>query len=104
MRRKSAQYNPKNRATAVIWGATVGLFALCIPLTAVVQSGPLLPIFVILGASVGTAAVWLAPTQLHREEAPTIKSLEDRIMNLEAICTSLPEFEKMPQILNKDSY
>lgn len=104
MGRKSAEYNPKNRATAVIWSAAVGLFALCIPLTAVAKSGPLLPILVMLGASGGTAAVWLAPTQRRREEALAIKGLEDRIISLETIYTSLPEFEEMPKILHKDDY
>ncbi|NEQ42256.1 MAG: hypothetical protein F6K00_01325 [Leptolyngbya sp. SIOISBB] len=102
MGQKSAKYNPKNRATAVIWRSAMGLFALCIPLTAVAKSGPILPILVMLGASVGTVAVWLAPAQRPREEALAIKRLEDRIMNLEAICTSLPEFEKMPRILDEN--
>ena len=80
----------------------MGLFALCIPLTAVAKSGPLLPILVMLGASVSTAAVWFYPKQHRSTETLTIKTLEERIMNLETIYTSLPEFEKVLQILDKD--
>ncbi|MGD1861528.1 MAG: hypothetical protein ACFB0E_16365 [Leptolyngbyaceae cyanobacterium] len=94
MGRKSVKYNPKNRATAVIWGAAVGLFALCIPLTAVAQSGPLLPLLVVLGASVGTVAVWFAPEQYRKEDKLALTALEDRVMNLETIYTSLPDFDK----------
>ena len=104
MGQKSAKYNSKNRATAVIWGSAVGLFALCIPLTAVAKSGPILPILVLLGASSGTAAVWFAPEQRRRDDLLTIKALEDRVMNLETIYTSLPDFEQPPQLLNKDRY
>ena len=104
MGQKSAKSNSKNRATAVIWGSAVGLFALCIPLTAVAKSGPILPILVMLGASSGTAAVWLTPGQRRREETLALKALEDRVMNLETIYTSLPDFEQPPQLLNKDRY
>ena len=103
MGQKSTNYHPKNLATAVIWGSAVGLFALCIPLTAIAKSGSLLPILVVLGATSSTAAIWLAPKQRPREDALTIKALEDRIMTLETIYTSLPDSEKMPQYLNKDS-
>ncbi|MEO1094085.1 MAG: hypothetical protein AAFX01_04195 [Cyanobacteria bacterium J06638_28] len=103
MERKSARHNPKNRATAVIWSAAVGLFALCIPLTAVAKSGALLPILVMLGASISTTAVWVSPKQRRSTETLMIKALEDRIMNLETIYTSLPEFERIPQFLDKDS-
>ncbi|MEM1292514.1 MAG: hypothetical protein AAGH67_13675 [Cyanobacteria bacterium P01_H01_bin.162] len=82
----------------------MGLFALCIPLTAVAKSGPILPILVMLGATGGTAAVWLAPEQRRREETLALKALEDRVMNLETIYTSLPDFEQPPQLLNKDRY
>ena len=91
MKRQSLKSNFKNRATASIWGATVGLFALCIPLSAATNSGPILPILVMLGATGGTVAVWLAPDQHRRENLLAAKALEERIANLETICTSLPE-------------
>ncbi|NER78254.1 MAG: hypothetical protein F6K42_01500 [Leptolyngbya sp. SIO1D8] len=90
--------------TAVIWGCAVGMFALCIPLTAIANSGPILPILVVLGAVGGTVTVWSSPDKRRREDRLTIQALEDRIMNLETIYTSLPEFEKSPQLLEKDRH
>lgn len=104
MRRKLSKYEQRNTATAVIWGCALGMFALCIPLTAIAKSGPLLPILVILGAGGGTAAVWFSPDKYRREDAPTVRALEDRVMNLETIYTSLPDVvEEPPQLLEKDS-
>lgn len=99
MRHKSVKNNSKNRATVSIWGAAVGLFALCIPLSAATSSGPILPILVMLCATVGTVAVWLAPEQHRREDILAVKALEDRIANLETICTSLPEVNRGEKIL-----
>ena len=104
MSQRSAKHNPKNRTTAVIWSCAVGMFALCIPLTAITGSGALLPILVILGASGGTAAVWLAPEKQRQKDVLAIRALEERIINLETIYTSLPDVEKTPYPLKGDRY
>ncbi|MBL1178393.1 hypothetical protein [Pantanalinema sp. GBBB05] len=97
MRHQSTERDPRVRATAAIWGCAIGMFGICIPLTAITNSGVVLPLLVLLGAGGGTAAVWLAPNKRQQAEihlAQTVKALEERVMNLETIYTSLPEVPK----------
>jgi hypothetical protein len=98
MHHQVTERNPKVRATATIWGCTVGLFGICIPLVAITKSGVLLPLLVMLGAGGGTVAVWLAPDKSQQADiqlVETVKALEERVMNLETIYTSLPEVDKL---------
>jgi hypothetical protein len=93
MSHESTETNPKVRATAAIWGCAVGMFGICIPLVAITKSGVLLPLLVVLGAGGGTAAVWFAPDKRQQEALrlnQTVKALEERVINLETIYTSLP--------------
>ncbi len=97
MSHQSTERDPKVRATAAIWGCAIGMFGICIPLTAITNSGVLLPLLVMLGAGGGTAVVWLAPDKRQQAEinlAQTVKALEERVINLETIYTSLPETPK----------
>jgi hypothetical protein len=106
MNHKSTESNPKVRATAAIWGCAIGMLGVCIPLVAITKSGVLLPLLVLLGAGGGTAAVWFAPDKRQQEELrlnQTIKALEERVMNLETIYTSLPGMaEPLPLSDTKD--
>ncbi|MEM9006134.1 MAG: hypothetical protein AAGE59_21730 [Cyanobacteria bacterium P01_F01_bin.86] len=102
MGRRPAGYHQKGWTTAVIWGCAVGMFALCIPLIAIAKSGLILPILVILGASGGTAAVWLPSNQQRKEDILKIQALEERVMTLETIYTTLPEIEKPHHQLLED--
>jgi hypothetical protein len=106
MSHESTEENPKVRATASIWGCSVGMLGICIPLVAITKSGILLPLLVILGAGGGTAAVWFAPDKRQQEELrlnQTVKALEERVINLEAIYTSLPEAPKsLPLVRNEE--
>lgn len=97
MNDKSTESDPRVRATVAIWGCAIGMFGICIPLTAITNSGVLLPLLVILGAGGGTAVVWVAPDKRQQEDirlAQTVKALEERVMNLETIYTSLPDAAK----------
>ena len=94
MSHKSTEKNPKVSATSAIWGCAIGMLGVCIPLVAITESGIILPLLVILGAAGGTTAVWFAPDQRQLQEAnltQTVKVLEERVMNLETIYTSLPD-------------
>jgi len=105
MSHKSTETNPKVRATAAIWGCAIGMLGVCIPLVTITNSGIVLPVLVILGASGGTAAVWLAPDQRQQAETRlirTVKGLEERVINLEAICTNLPEVSKAFALPSKE--
>ena len=84
-------HNFKVAATSKIWGTTVGILALCIPLSAVTRSGAILPLAAIGGAAAGTVAVWRSdekkfqPNYLPQQQ---IELLETRIANLETIISS----------------
>ncbi len=49
--------------TAIIWGFSTGMLAICIPLVSITKSGIILPLAVILGATGSTIAVWLSSTK-----------------------------------------
>jgi hypothetical protein len=78
-------------ATSKIWGTTVGILALCIPLSAVTRSGAILPLAAIGGAAAGTVAVWRSDdkkSKPHYLQQQQIELLETRIANLETIISS----------------
>ena len=97
MSQQSTEKNPKVRATSTIWGCAIGMLGVCIPLVAITESGILLPLLVIFSAGGGTAAVWFAPDKKRLEDThltQNVKGLEERVMNLETIYTSLPDTTK----------
>lgn len=103
MSRKSAESNPKVRATTAIWGCAVGMLGVCIPLVAITNSGVILPLLVILGATGGTVAVWFAPDERQKGEislAQTVQVLKERVIDLETICTSTSDVGR-PLALSK---
>ncbi|MEM9265520.1 MAG: hypothetical protein AAGA46_08355 [Cyanobacteria bacterium P01_F01_bin.13] len=92
-----AEKDPKVRATSTIWGCAIGLLGVCIPIVAITETGILLPFLVLLGATGGTASVWLAADKHQQDDVPltqTVKSLEERVINLETIYVSLPDVDK----------
>jgi hypothetical protein len=88
---KDAEKNREVRvnATSKIWGVATGMLAICIPLSAATNSGPILPIAVISGAAIGTGAVWQSSEQKKYQnsllQSSNVKELEERIANLETI-------------------
>ena len=88
-----------------IWGMAVGMLGICIPLSAVTDSGPIIPIAVITGAAVGTGAVWKSSEDKSqtRSLAPTqIDALEERIANLETIA-GIDELDVQKRIAKLES-
>lgn len=81
--------DPRTQVTYVIWGCAVGMFALCIPLAALNRGALLIWAAVALGAGTGTVAVWRSEPHSKRRLADeqTMRSLEERIANLEAIAS-----------------
>ena len=67
MSHKSAESNPKVRATTAIWGCAVGMLGICIPLVAITNSGIILPLLVIIGAAGGRLQYGLHPTNISKE-------------------------------------
>ncbi|CDN11305.1 hypothetical protein RintRC_1670 [Richelia intracellularis] len=107
MGNKSSETNPKVRATSAIWGCAIGLLGVCITLVAIRESGIILPLLVVLGAGGGTAALWFSPDKRQQEEvelARCMKALEERVMNLEIIYTSLPDTTKPFFVADKQDH
>lgn len=82
--------DPRPKVTYAIWGAATGMFALCIPLAALTRGAAIIPAAVALGAGVGTVSVWRSDrySKNKLETENSVRSLEERIANLEAIASS----------------
>ncbi|MUG95045.1 hypothetical protein F7734_22840 [Scytonema sp. UIC 10036] len=78
-------------ATTRIWGISVGMLVICIPLTAITRS-PILPLATITGAAVGTVAVWRSDDKKSKNNnylpQEKVELLEQRIADLETIVSS----------------
>ncbi len=85
------------RSTAIIWGFATAMLGICVPLTAVAESGAILPLAVIIGASGGTVSVWRSTrrsdSNINAESQERLSALQARIIDLETICSS-QEFER----------
>lgn len=76
-------------ATSRIWGIAAGMLAICIPLSDETDSGPILPLAVIAGAAVGTAAVWKSDQKSQTTLPPyQVQQIEQRLANLETIISA----------------
>ena len=93
MKSTTDKKEPKVKAIESIWAMSVGLFAICIPLVAITESGILLPLLVLLSASSGTAFVWWSPNR-QRPDKMELEALEARIIDLETIVTHLPSVDE----------
>ena len=79
------------KATSIIWSFATGMFAICIPLSSVTNSGAVLPITVFVGTTLATASVWRKSQDESANSFQTeerIKQLEGRIADLETIIAS----------------
>jgi hypothetical protein len=66
----------KLAATAIIWGFATGMLGICIPLVSMTESGVILPLAVIIGASFTTTVVWLSFNRVSRNTFDLINSIE----------------------------
>jgi hypothetical protein len=92
-------------ATSKIWGMTVGILAICIPLSAATRSGPILPLAALTGATVGTLAVWRSDDKKSKANylsPQKVQYLEQRIANLETIISS-DDFDLQRKIKSLES-
>jgi hypothetical protein len=76
------------KSTGTIWGCAIAMLAICIPLSAATRSGAIIPLGVITGAAVGTAAVWRDKKSQTSLPASQLQQLEQRLANLETIVGS----------------
>lgn len=84
--------DPRIQVTSMIWRCAVGMFALCIPLAALSEDAEdiaIIPAAIALGAGAGTIAIWRSDRHSKRRgnDEQYVRSLEERIENLEAIAS-----------------
>jgi len=90
-------------ATKRIWGYATGMLVICIPLVAVTRSGPILPLAVVASTAIGTVAVWRGNRELNDNLTNSIKNLEQRVVDLETICSSQEiELQRRIQRLDRE--
>ena len=78
-------------ATGEIWGFTLLMMGVCVPLSAVTRSGAVIPLAAMTGATIGTVAVWRSKedqTYSQITEIQKTELLEKRIADLETIISS----------------
>lgn len=84
--RQSTHLGLKIAATAIIWGFATGMLAICIPLSAMTDSGDRLGIAIVIGVSSSTITIWLShgkPFQ-QADAAKSVQTLQQRVETLEA--------------------
>lgn len=86
-----SQGDVRAKVTGTIWGIACGMLGICIPLVPLTQSGAMLPVVVVAGATVGTAAVWLGGSRAQRPAGPSAseKAMQARVADLEERLASL---------------
>ncbi|MEQ8383070.1 MAG: hypothetical protein RH949_11970 [Coleofasciculus sp. A1-SPW-01] len=78
----------KLAATAIIWGFATGMLGICIPLVSMTDSGFILPLAVIIGASFTTAVVWLSFSRVSSNNvdlSDSIEALKEQKTNLDTM-------------------
>ncbi|BAT52885.1 unknown protein [Nostoc sp. NIES-3756] len=96
MGKRSPKYSDPSQdikvaTTTKIWGLTLGMLAICIPLSAVTRSGAIIPLAALGGATAGTLAIWRSDEKKSKPpyfSGQEIELLEQRIANLETIISS----------------
>ena len=87
----------KVRTTAIIWGFSTAMLGICVPLTAIANSGVILPLAVIFIAGSSTVSIWRSArkSDFHKitDSQDRLAAIESRIIDLETICSS-PEFDQ----------
>ena len=96
-------------ATTRIWGITVAILGVCVPLSEVTRSGAIIPLAAIGGAAVGTVAIWRSDERKSKAnylQQQQIELLEERLANLETIVSSddLNLQMKIKQIETRDTF
>lgn len=86
MKNNIKKKDPKVYTTSIIWSFATGMLAICIPLVKISQTGVILPLAVVTGASISTVAVWRDERQKSLPSSNDFQQIEQRIRDLETIC------------------
>jgi hypothetical protein len=93
MESQSSGNGYKIAAIAIIWSLATGMLAICIPLVSITKSGMVLPLAVIFGVNWSTKIIWHSSIQ-NAELISNNQPLNERVVNLEAICSDEVENQK----------
>ncbi len=92
---KSKEISPEKDSRVIttrnIWGMTIGILGVCIPLSSVTKSGPILPLTAIAGTAISTIAVWHSDEKKLKSQvllSQQLETLQQRLANLETIVSS----------------
>ena len=93
--------------TLGVWIIATGMLALCIPLLTITKSGIIFPLTVVSGASIVAITVWRSSNLQTINSialSNSMKELEQRVTNLEVICSNeeLSFQYKLKQLESKD--
>ncbi len=83
--------SPLIGTTAIIWAFATAMLAICIPIVSLTKSGAILPLALILGATVSTVAVWRKSAERNgkiSELTNSVSKLQQRVIDLETICST----------------
>ena len=80
-------YRDRNiEATAITWGCTTGMIAICMPSISDSAISIILLLFIILRASISTISVWQNINSQTYDLLANLPKIEQRIGDLESIC------------------
>jgi hypothetical protein len=84
MRPKPQESDGRLKGTVIIWIFATLLFALSVPIAALMHSA-LLPLVVLGGAAFATTVVWMLGNRKQTATQKRVEELEERIANLEML-------------------
>ncbi len=75
------------RLAATKWIGSLSVFCLlaCVPIIALIENYTILPLAVIIAATVSTVSIWLFVKPTNLLEETEVKQLQERLSNLEEI-------------------
>ncbi len=89
----------RKRATEIIWKYATGMLAISIPLVGISRN-ILIPMVVIAGAALATAAVWASKSKEEKNEpALDLSALEDRIRKIDERLSNVETISHFDRLL-----
>lgn len=77
----------KVESTINVWGFATGMLGICIPLTSISQTGIILPLAAIAGATIATVAIWSNENPKITTLSDNFQQIEQRLRTLETIAS-----------------
>lgn len=91
LKRQSGGNSALIATVAIIWGCATAMMAVCIPMIDMTDDAIILPIFIILGASISTVVAWRSGSRQKGEIdelTNNFRTIQERVIDLETICSA----------------